>query len=54
VANYPDQNIKDTGFEGYFDKTIFDSSCVLFKSFDRVSPDDPLNQVAIYKCKKQM
>mgnify|MGYP001566575500 CR=1 FL=1 len=50
VANYPEQNIKDTGFEGYFDKKVFDSSCALYKSFDRISPDDPLNQVAIYKC----
>ena len=50
VANYPDQNIHDTGFEEYFDKKVFDSSCKLYKAFDRSVPDDPLNQVAIYKC----
>lgn len=50
VANYPEQNIHDTGFEGYFDKKVFDSSCALYKSFDRISPNDPLNQVAIYRC----
>ncbi|MCR4334785.1 MAG: glycosyltransferase family 39 protein [Patescibacteria group bacterium] len=52
IANYPKQNITDTGFEGYFDRKIFESSCVLYKSFDRTSPDTLLNQVAIYKCKK--
>ena len=50
VANYPDQNIHDTGYEGYFEENIFKSSCKLYKSFDRTTPDDPLNQVAIYKC----
>lgn len=52
VANYPDQNIQNTGFEGYFNKDIFDSSCKLYKAFNRDVPDDPLNQVAIYKCLK--
>lgn len=50
IADYPEQNIYDTGFEGYFDKKIFDSSCILYKSFERNSKDDPLNVVAIYKC----
>ena len=50
IANYPEQNIKNVGFEGYFDKKIFDSSCKLYKTFERISPDDPLNQVTIYKC----
>lgn len=50
VANYPEQKIQDTGFEGYFDRKMFDASCKLFKSFDRPTPGDPLNQVAIYKC----
>jgi len=50
VANYPEQNIHDTGFEGYFNKEVFDNSCKLYKAFDRNVPDDPLNQVAIYKC----
>ena len=52
VANYPEQNITDTGFEGYFDKQIFDSACAPYKSFDRVSTNTPLNQVVIYKCKE--
>ncbi|OGJ04262.1 hypothetical protein A3F97_02135 [Candidatus Nomurabacteria bacterium RIFCSPLOWO2_12_FULL_41_10] len=52
VANYPEQNMQDTGFEGYFNKKIFDSSCKFYKSFDRNSPGDPLNQVTIYKCHK--
>ena len=52
VANYPDQNIHDTGFEGYFDKKNFDQSCSLYQAFNRTTPDDPLNEIAIYKCLK--
>ncbi len=52
IADYPEQNIKDTGFEGYFDKNIFDNFCAPYKSFERISPDTPLNTVAIYKCFK--
>jgi hypothetical protein len=50
VADYPDQNIMDTGFENYFNSDIFKTSCTTYRKFPRPSPDDPLNDIAIYRC----
>ena len=52
VGYYPEQNIVDTGFEGYFDKEIFKKYCTNYKSFERPSWGDPLNQITIYHCKE--
>lgn len=52
TGEYPEQNIKDTGFEGYFNRELFESSCVTYKSFSRPSPDDTMNKIVIYRCKK--
>ena len=52
VGYYPEQNIVDTGFEGYFDKEIFKKYCTNYKSFERPSWNDPLNQITIYRCKE--
>jgi hypothetical protein len=52
IADYPDQNIRDTGFEGYFSPEIFKSSCVTYKDFARPSTDSSSNKVVIYRCSK--
>ena len=50
IADYPDQGVTDTGYESYFSKTAF-ATCKRLVSFSRPSPDDPLNIVAIYRCR---
>ncbi|MHB0977820.1 MAG: ArnT family glycosyltransferase [Minisyncoccota bacterium] len=50
VGEYPEQNIHDTGFEPYFDAKIFKSTCSKLKSFPRPTPNDNLNEIAIYHC----
>ncbi len=50
VGEYPEQNIHDTGFELYFDINVFKSACTKYKSFERKSSNDYLNEIAIYRC----
>jgi hypothetical protein len=50
IADYPAQGITDTGYENYFSKAVFKSSCTRFKTFPRPNTLDQLNDVVIYKC----
>lgn len=50
IADYPKQNIKDKGFEEYFEQRVFESACSRFKTFPRPNSLDVLNDIVIYKC----
>lgn len=51
ITDRPDIGIRDSGYQGYFDKTIFQKYCKRIKTFPSTS-DEADNHIVVYKCKK--
>lgn len=51
ITDRPDIGIRDSGYQGYFDKTIFQKYCKRIKTFPSTS-NEADNHIVVYKCKK--
>lgn len=49
TAHYPEQGIVHTGFEGYFDRQLFDQHCQELKTFT-MQTNQTLNAIGVYRC----
>ncbi len=49
TAHYPEQGITHVGFEGYFDRQLFDQHCQELKTFTTPA-NETLNAIGIYQC----
>lgn len=58
TQDYPEYEIYDFGFEGFFDKDVFKNYCVEEKSFpvfyDMSSENTSMKKIGIYLCKKHI
>jgi hypothetical protein len=51
ITDLPQYGIKDFGFEGYFEKSVFEKSCGRVLQFPSTSGEQD-NVIAVYECKK--
>lgn len=51
ISDYPEYGIEPQGFEGYFDRQVFDESCQLLHSFPDTGGGQT-NDVSVYYCQK--
>jgi len=51
ITDFPEYNIKDFGYQGYFSQSVFEKNCQRIKSFSQVNAETP-ERIVTYKCLK--